>query len=152
SEEDDWALLSAASRDEFVSRLTTGVVWDYVLRNLDAAEIRYSCAQVKQLVELATPHTGLYPELLAEVHPPVPRGTPWAGSVDQLEGAVFIDARGFDRWDFTGLLAPWLQAHFANRAVVEAGVTDDLAVGTTAVPGAFPAGLHVPMLASRQGP
>lgn len=152
SEEDDWALLSADSRDEFVSRLTTGVVWDYVLRNLDTAQIKYSCAQVEKLVVLTTPYSGLHPEVFAQVHQPVARGVTWSGPVDNQEGAVFIDARGFDRWDFTRLLPPALQAHFVDRDALQAGVTDALAVGATALPGPFPPGLHVPMLASRQGP
>lgn len=152
SEEDDWGLLSAESRNEFLSRLTTGVVWDYVLRNLDAAELKYSCAQVRQLVTLTAPSRGLYPDVLAEVHPPLAKGASWGNPVDQQAGAVFIDARGFDRWAFTNLLSLNLKSHFVDRGAVQAGMTDSLTVGDTSALAPFPTGLHVPMVASKEGP
>ena len=149
SEEDEWADLADHSRDEFVARLTTGVVWDYVLKNLDSAQIKYSCSDVHRVSVLGGRHTGLYPEVVVDVQQPTPRGVASTGPVTQLAAAVFIDARGFDRWSFVDLLAPHLQGHFSprNRKAVEAAIDDSLMVA-----GSFPTGLHLPMAASRQGP
>jgi mycobactin lysine-N-oxygenase len=151
SDEDAWRLLSNRSRDEFVSRLTTGVVWDSVLKNLATEKISYLCAQVKCLEVLATPHQGLYPDVLAHFHPPVARGASWRGPVNRQAGAVFIDARGFDRWWFQSLLSPPLRAGFTNRNLILDTISRELMISQTAT-GPFPPGLHVPMLASIQGP
>lgn len=83
------------------------------------------------------------PDPAATVAPAVP--------VRSFAAAVFIDARGFDPlWLVNDLLSgSWLHPQLSalSRRMIMAGVDDSLAVG-----GSVPRGLHVPMLATRQGP
>lgn len=151
SDEDAWALLDNATRLEFVSRLTTGVVWDSVLKNLATDSINYVCAQVSQLEVLPPPHSGLYPDVVAHFHPPVPGGTSWNGAVHKQAGAIFINARGFDRWKFIELLPQHQATDFNDRELIMATISRALMLTQTGA-GPFPPGLHVPMLASIQGP
>lgn len=153
-----WDALADHVKDAFVTRLTRGVVWDYVLRNLDAENLSYESFDAQQFVPLATPvPPGLPPALQVELHdPPGPApGVPTRG-VQRREAAVFIDARGFDAWWFvSGLMgSSFSHSHFSSRPAVLAGIDFSLAIGPMAAAGrsAFPPGLHVPMLGSRQGP
>ncbi|MBV8034135.1 SidA/IucD/PvdA family monooxygenase [Roseateles sp.] len=150
SDESAWAALPAHARDEFVRRLTTGVVWDYVLQGLGDARIAYQCADAIGFRTLPPPSTGLHPEVQVDVRDTVPPGAPASTNVTAQEGAVFVDARGFDRWWFTSLLPPALAAQLSGpqQAGILASMDDALRISA----GGFPAGLHVPMLASRQGP
>lgn len=149
SDESAWLALPDHARDEFVRRLTTGVVWDYVLKNLDVARIAYQCADAIGFNTLPGPHAGLYPDVEVNVRPTAPPGAAPSAAATAQDGAVFVDARGFDRWWFASLLPAHLALHFGrtNQAAVQAAVDDALRVGAP-----FPAGLHAPMLASRQGP
>jgi mycobactin lysine-N-oxygenase len=149
SDEPAWDALPGHARDEFVQRLTTGVVWDYVLKNLDSVYISFQCADAVAFRTVGDSHTGLYPEVQVDVRPTVPVGAVASTAVTALEGAVFVDARGFDRWWFASLLPTHLAQHFAraNQAAVMAAVDDSLRIGA-----GFPPGLHAPMVASRQGP
>jgi hypothetical protein len=152
SEEDDWALLSADSRREFVRRLTVGVVWDYVLQNLNRADIEYVSAQVSEFKTLTPPLPGLDSEVVAKTHEPIPRTSTWSGPLNDETGSVFVDARGFNRWAFVDLLDPSLRTTFAAPDEVEKHIDRYLAV--TAPPGhaPFPPNFHAPMAASLQGP
>ena len=152
SDETAWAALPDHARDEFVRRLTTGVVWDYVLKNIDTARISYQCADAAGFKTLAGPHLGMYPDVQVDVRAAVPRGATPPTSVTAQDAAVFVDARGFNRWWFESLLPARLAGHLARphpaaEQAILAGVDDALRLGAP-----FPAGLHTPMLASRQGP
>jgi mycobactin lysine-N-oxygenase len=154
SDDAAWSALPAHVRDEFVRRLTTGVVWNYVLENLDGANLTYTCAdavgfQTPSSGSLTSLYPGLYPEVQLDIRPTVPEGSPPSTVIRPEDGAVFVDARGFDRWWFASLLEPALAGHLArsNQAAVMASIDDALRLSAP-----FPLGLHVPMVASRQGP
>jgi len=168
TDEDAWSRLAGHVRDEFVRRLTSGVVWDYVLRNLVSDNIVYECYEAKRFVPRGPGLGGLPAELAVELHHPQDPADVQRRNILQavgqmlsparpavpatsLNASVFIDARGFDRWWFVDRLlsSSALKSHFveANRPSVLVDVDRSLAVG-----GNFPPGLHVPMLASRQGP
>jgi mycobactin lysine-N-oxygenase len=151
SDEDAWAALPDHVRDEFVRRLTTGVVWSYVLDKLDDANLAYSCADAvgfRTLPNTPVPGAPLrYPEVLLDTRPTVPAGSPPSTSITSVDGAVFVDARGFDRWWCASLLEPALAQQLRlNRDAAIASIDDTLQLATPF------AGLHVPMLASRQHP
>jgi len=149
SDDAAWGALPAHVRDEFVRRLTTGVVWNYVLENLDGANLAYTCADAVAFRTLVG-SAGLYPEVQIDIRPTVPDGSPPSTAIRPEDGAVFVDARGFDRWWFASLLPPALASHMATRRrqeAVMAAIDDALRLAAP-----FPAGLHVPMVASRQGP
>jgi mycobactin lysine-N-oxygenase len=150
SDDAAWGALPAHVRDEFVRRLTTGVVWSYVLENLDDANLAYTCADAVGFRALPGGFpTGLYPEVQLDIRPTVPDGAPPSTAIRPEDGAVFVDARGFDRWWFTSLLPPALAGLLArpNQAAAMASIDDALRLAAP-----FPPGLHVPMVASRQGP
>ncbi|MFM0282367.1 hypothetical protein P0D75_30600 [Paraburkholderia sediminicola] len=144
TDEDAWRELSDDSRREFISRLTSGVVWDYVLRNLNETDIEYDCAEFDSF-DIRTVQGA--PDEVRAVTLPEPGGAPLYRS-----GTVFVDARGFNRWDFARLLQHSTAAQLGNMDEVEAGINSGLMVDATSLPVPFPAGLHVPMLASIQGP
>jgi mycobactin lysine-N-oxygenase len=150
SDDAAWGALPAHVRDEFVRRLTTGVVWNYVLENLDGANLAYTCADAVAFRTLAGGTvTGLYPEVQLDIRPTVPDGSPPSTAIRPEDGAVYVDARGFDRWWFASLLHPALAGHLAraNQTAVMASIDDALRLAAP-----VPAGLHAPMVASRQGP
>jgi mycobactin lysine-N-oxygenase len=153
SDEAAWAALAPHVREAFVARLTRGVVWDYVLHRLGGANnIQYRSADVRHFAPTGAPTPSSTPPAIMAVldHPPDPKApapaTPPA-PVGFLSAAVFVYARGFDAWGFTRLLPTALAGQLANRATVMGNIDYHLCVGAP-----FPGGLHVPMLASIQGP
>jgi len=152
-----WDALPNGAKNDFLARLTRGIVWTSVIDDLaDQDNIVYQCYEARGFTAptgiAAAP--GNIPRIFVELdavgpppHPPVPGGYPIL-----LDATVFVDARGFDRYWFVNSLlqSSPLQAHFAapNRPIIEADITHCLSVGG----GNFPDNFHVPMLASRQGP
>jgi mycobactin lysine-N-oxygenase len=163
SDDATWSALAPHVRDSFLERLGRGVVWDYVMRRLgDARNIRYRSAYVGSLMQVPNPVPGQgFPTILrAElVDPPAPPGGPLQVPRGYLDATVFIDCRGFNAWNFASLLSPDFQPHFdrVNQPSVTANIDYSLCVSGhfpsgLKVGGPFPEGLHVPMLASVQGP
>ena len=84
---------------------------------------------------------------------PLPSGYP----AEILPATVFVDARGFDPWWFAEDLLLQKPFHdffaFASEFDVRRAVSEYLDIGQdTPKSGSFPPGLHVPMVASHQGP
>jgi mycobactin lysine-N-oxygenase len=170
SDSDAWDLLVPHARESFVRRLTTGVVWDYVLQRLTGENISYQCYEVRRFSRLPGPSiVGFPPALHGELFDPddptqvaiarylaahgytSPPSLP-ATSVGTVDATVFIDARGFDNWWFANLFPPTspLRLALANRDVIRSEIDYSLAVNSTG--GQFPENLHLPMLATIQGP
>ena len=149
-----WGALPDHIKDAFVSRLTSGVVWDYVMRALSGANLEYHCREARGFHTLPSYSATNPPELAAEFVEVAPPGStpPSAASpiTLTLNAPVFVDARGFERWWFADqLMAPSLRRFFAptKRSRISASVDASLSVGGAVYPR-----LHVPGLASRQGP
>lgn len=155
SDDSYWSGLTTDSKWDFVRRLSQGTVWESVLDKLSAhPNIVYHCAHAVRLKTSTSPVPLGEPVAveaeLGSPPPPQPRGAPRQPVVATgiLEGTVFIDARGFDAWDFLRLLHPSLRPHFSNRTTVEDEIDFSLSVG-----GSFPhPGLHIPMHGWIQGP
>jgi mycobactin lysine-N-oxygenase len=159
TDEEVWSALPAHMRDLFISRLTSGVVWDYVMRALTSSNVKYECFSVvgyKTLSRASGP--GGMAELVAELTDapdpgvrifPSPVARLAAVVKKVLPATVFIDARGFDPlWFVQPLLRGALRAHLsASRQPLQSGVSDTLCVG-----GSSYRRLHIPRLASQQGP
>lgn len=148
-----WSDLPAHMREVFVGRLTSGIVWDYVMRALASGNVKYECFNVVcyQILLRAITAGGI-PELGAELSDvPDPNLKPPAiPAVKHIVPAtVFIDARGFDPWWFVGSwLSGPLHAHLrSNRPALQNAATPSLCIGGASYPR-----LHIPRLASRQGP
>ena len=149
-----WGALPDHIKDAFVSRLTSGVVWDYVMRALSGANLEYHCREARGFHTLPSYSATNPPELAAEFVEVAPPGStpPSAASpiTLTLNAPVFVDARGFERWWFADqLMASSLRRFFAptKRSRISASVDASLSVGGAVYPR-----LHVPGLASRQGP
>jgi mycobactin lysine-N-oxygenase len=152
-----WDALTDPAKNTFNGRLNRGIVWTSVMDELaDQENIIYQCYDVQGFTAsgstVPAPGGGppkIFAQLVPYPPPPPPPPTVIGGYPMLLDGTVFVDARGFDRyWFVTSLLRnPVLQTHFASPRTVETEVTSFLSVG-----GAFPANFHVPMLASLRGP
>ncbi|HJU16733.1 MAG TPA: SidA/IucD/PvdA family monooxygenase [Stellaceae bacterium] len=168
-----WNRLTDPAREQFANRVTRGIVSETVLRGLEAGNISYQSNIVSRFVPASSPSAPVanappvpsIPELDAELQDPEdpavtiiedfcrrngyrPPPRPPAPPPRYLPATVFVDARGFNPWWFVGLLTNRSrQQHFASRSMVTANIDFTLSVG-----GQFPPGLHLPMLASRQGP
>lgn len=177
-----WTVLPPDVRDTFLTRTTSGVVWDYVLRNLVSDNITYEChtadcyrtrapldplpdepdAPDELAVEMKLPDpaqaktlTGLWRRWVEFVLPQL--GHPSFQGI-QIPGTVIVDARGFDRWGFVNdfFAGSPMQTFFdgeARHGDIESDIGYDLSVQATTDNGEkFPPGLHVPALGAMQGP
>jgi hypothetical protein len=153
-----------------VRRLTTGVVWNYVLQRLTGDNVSYQCNDIGGFRPTPVPIIGVPPYLQAELYDPEdparpiierylksqglgPMAPAVAAPVGFLDGTIFVDARGFNTWWFTGLFAAaksQLEGLLNDRYAIQSNIDYSLAVDSSN--NQFPANLHLPMLATMQGP
>lgn len=148
-----WDHLSPHAKDTYLRRLTTGVVWENVLHNLQSDNVEYMSYDVRGFRALpgATP-VGMAPLIAAELFETTGPGSPSPATPSILVPAsVFVDARGFDRWSFEMLFDPnsveRLAFQPANRPILLQQATFHLAFDLPVRPN-----LHVPTHASIRGP
>jgi mycobactin lysine-N-oxygenase len=156
SDNSEWKTLAPHAQDAFLGRLAQGVVWNTVLQGLHKSENltyrSFSARGFRMDSVSANP-----PGLILELDYPGPAGASPGSPVELQPATVFVDARGFNNWWFVDLLVPRgpLRQFFSQttRTSVMNNIDDALAIrGDLPSGGRFPPGLHVPMIASRQGP
>jgi mycobactin lysine-N-oxygenase len=171
SDSDEWKALAPHIRDAFVSRLARGVVWNSVLESLARSEtVTYRSYSARGFRVIPSLVRGQPDDLWLEadfpssdrlVLPVLPRNavrpSPPGYPAEILPATVFVDARGFDPWWFAEdlLLQKPFQDFFgfASEFEVRRAVSEYLDIGQdTPKSRSFPPGLHVPMVASHQGP
>ena len=157
SDSDEWTELAPHVQDAFIARLTRGVVWNSVLQSLNnARNLTYMSFSARAFSRVPPYRRGVPDDLILELDHPPTNSTAGAVSsgppVQLLDSTIYVDARGFDPWWFVNLMPTGpLQYYFGSspRQAIIDRLDDSLAIEDVAH---FPRGLHLPMLASRQGP
>jgi mycobactin lysine-N-oxygenase len=154
SDSSEWALLAPHVQDAFIARLTRGVVWNSVLQSINNARNLAYMSFSARAFSIVPSIGGSHPDdlVLQLDHPPAKAmASPTGSPVHSLASTVFVDARGFDAWWFKTLLLGALQTYFDahTRDYIIDNIDNSLAIQDEPH---FPRGLHVPMIASRQGP
>ncbi len=148
SDDDAWDDLRARARQEFVARLTRGVVWQDVIDGLSRHDnLTYRCGQVVR-IDVADDELGVVVDT-AGAEPGV--GADGHIETTTLPASLVVNCRGFDGWWFSSFFSssdPASRVLKNDRATLEETVTRALALAS---PFPYP-GLHVPMRASMAGP
>ena len=143
---EQWRALSAASKRAFLSRVGVGVLWERVVEYLaEADNLTYHSAEASHFRWRETLGEPGHGELQ------LAHGDASSPPHHFAAATVFVDARGFDAWWFAELLPLELRG-FLNNKITQDALLDNIDE-TLAFAYPFPyRHLHVPMLASMQGP
>ncbi len=147
-----WAALSPDAQRDFTNRLTRGVVWEAVASTLAQCEalelipgraVRAALTPPPPPASLPASAPAPPPALTVQIAPSNPKMPAFA-----LEADVLIDATGFDRWWFLGLLPAAIEQTLAARKdQLERRLRPDLSLRAKAAPR-----LHVPGISQNVGP
>jgi mycobactin lysine-N-oxygenase len=142
---DVWKRLDPKERARFTRRLTRGVVWDSVAEVLaTAGDLSIWPGRVCKVVLGEDPGDGTAPELVVHAKPAYPEHA----EVEELPAAMVIDATGFNRWWFAGLLPDAERDKIlADKVRLTAEMGDDLSLPISHLPG-----LHAPFVSDAVGP